>query len=193
MQRCVFGQSTQEACFRFIGVSEEVFDFAMNEPNIGFLLTAQVERASHRHNCPIWQVICIPSWLWLQMNQVGQTAGVGPCFHLPGQAILEFRFFEPQPLGRPRIAGDASQTRLGGPSAMRRLRPGAVTWTQRCSGTWRPGNEALRQAMNPHAETGSPHKETPLRPFFLGGVGGGHMEPKNQEGVPLPKGDSFSS
>ena len=28
-----------------------------------------------------------------------QTAGFGPCFHLPGQAILEFRFFEPQPNG----------------------------------------------------------------------------------------------
>ena len=32
----------------------------------------------------------------LKFSQEGQTAGVGPCFHL-GQPILEFRFFEPQP------------------------------------------------------------------------------------------------
>ena len=36
-------------------------------------------------------------WVWLKMKQEGQTAGFGPCFHLPGQPILEFRFFEPQP------------------------------------------------------------------------------------------------
>ena len=35
-------------------------------------------------------------WVWLKIKQ-GQTAGVGPCFHLPGQPILEFRFFEPRP------------------------------------------------------------------------------------------------
>ena len=35
--------------------------------------------------------------MWLKIKQEGQTAGVGPCFHLPGQPILEFRFFEPQP------------------------------------------------------------------------------------------------
>ena len=27
----------------------------------------------------------------------GQTAGFGPCFHLPGQPILEIRLFEPLP------------------------------------------------------------------------------------------------
>ena len=37
-------------------------------------------------------------WLWLKNKQEGQTAGFGPCFHLPiGQPILEFRFFEPRP------------------------------------------------------------------------------------------------
>ena len=33
-------------------------------------------------------------WVWLKIKQEGQTAGFGPCFHLPGQPILEFRFFE---------------------------------------------------------------------------------------------------
>ena len=32
-------------------------------------------------------------WVWLKIKQEGQTAGFGPCFHLPGQAILEFRLF----------------------------------------------------------------------------------------------------
>ena len=32
-------------------------------------------------------------WVWLKLKQEGQTAGFDPCFHLPGQAILEFRFF----------------------------------------------------------------------------------------------------
>ena len=36
-------------------------------------------------------------WAWLKIKDLGQTAGFGPCFHLPGQPILEFRFFEPQP------------------------------------------------------------------------------------------------
>ena len=36
-------------------------------------------------------------WLWVKIKKGGQTAGVGPCFHLPGQAMLEFRFVEPQP------------------------------------------------------------------------------------------------
>ena len=31
-----------------------------------------------------------------KLNRRGY-AGFGPCFHLPGQAILEFLFFEPQP------------------------------------------------------------------------------------------------
>ena len=34
-------------------------------------------------------------WVWLENKQEGQTAGLGPCFRLPGQASLEFRFFEP--------------------------------------------------------------------------------------------------
>ena len=37
------------------------------------------------------------TWLWLKIKQEGQTAGLGPCFHLPGQPILEFRFLETQP------------------------------------------------------------------------------------------------
>ena len=32
-------------------------------------------------------------WVWLKIKQEGQTAGFGPCFHLPGQPIVEFRFF----------------------------------------------------------------------------------------------------
>ena len=40
-------------------------------------------------------------WVWLKIKRSeGQTAGFGPCFHLPGQLILEFRFFEPQPFGK---------------------------------------------------------------------------------------------
>ena len=31
-------------------------------------------------------------WLKIKRSE-GQTAGFGPCFHLPGQPILEFRFF----------------------------------------------------------------------------------------------------
>ena len=27
-------------------------------------------------------------WVWLKIYELGQNAGVGPCFHLPGQAIL---------------------------------------------------------------------------------------------------------
>ena len=38
-------------------------------------------------------------WLKIRRSE-GQTAGCGPCFHLPGQPILEFRFFEPPPLRR---------------------------------------------------------------------------------------------
>ena len=34
-----------------------------------------------------------PIWVWLKVKQEGQTAGSGPCFHLPGQPMLEFRFF----------------------------------------------------------------------------------------------------
>ena len=33
--------------------------------------------------------------IWLKIHQQGQTAGVGPCVHLPGQPILEYRFSEP--------------------------------------------------------------------------------------------------
>ena len=39
----------------------------------------------------------ISIWVWLKIKEEGQTAGFGPCFHLPGQPILEFHFFEPQP------------------------------------------------------------------------------------------------
>ena len=35
-------------------------------------------------------------WVWLKIKQEG-TAGSDPCFHLPGQPILEFRSFGPQP------------------------------------------------------------------------------------------------
>ena len=28
-----------------------------------------------------------PIWVWLKIIREGQTAGFGPCFHLPGQAI----------------------------------------------------------------------------------------------------------
>ena len=35
--------------------------------------------------------------MWLKIKELGQTAGFGPCFHLPGQPILEFRFLEPRP------------------------------------------------------------------------------------------------
>ena len=35
-------------------------------------------------------------WVWLKMKELGQTAGFCPCFHLPGQPILELRFFEPR-------------------------------------------------------------------------------------------------
>ena len=31
----------------------------------------------------------IPCWVWLKIKQQGQTAGCGPCFHIPGQPILD--------------------------------------------------------------------------------------------------------
>ena len=31
--------------------------------------------------------------LWLRIKQEGQTAGFGPCFHFPGQPMLEFPVF----------------------------------------------------------------------------------------------------
>ena len=31
-------------------------------------------------------------WVWLKIKQQGQTAGFGPCSHLPGQAILVLVF-----------------------------------------------------------------------------------------------------
>ena len=41
----------------------------------------------------------VAKWVFCKIEQEGQTAGVGPCSHLPGQPILEFRCFEPQPTG----------------------------------------------------------------------------------------------
>ena len=35
-------------------------------------------------------------WVWLKIKQEGQTARLGPCFHLPG-FHFGYRFFEPQP------------------------------------------------------------------------------------------------
>ena len=39
-----------------------------------------------------------PIWVWLNIQQEGQTAGVGPCFHLPvflvGTGFLSHRHFE---------------------------------------------------------------------------------------------------
>ena len=46
---------------------------------------------------PAFACLVVSMWVWLEIKRSeGQTAGVGPCFH-PGQPILEFRFFEPQP------------------------------------------------------------------------------------------------
>ena len=45
-----------------------------------------------------------PIWLWLKIKPEGQTAGFGPCFHLPRQAMLEFRFFEPPPYSPPVVS-----------------------------------------------------------------------------------------
>ena len=58
-------------------------------------------------------LLSIPMWMWLKIKRSeGQTAGLGPCFHLPGQAILEFRFFEPQP--RASIANCSGKRETGG-------------------------------------------------------------------------------
>ena len=41
----------------------------------------------------------VPEWPCLKIKQGGGGyAGFGPCFHLPGQAILGHRFVEPQPI-----------------------------------------------------------------------------------------------
>ena len=42
-----------------------------------------------------WAALKEAPHMWLQI----EPAGFGPCFHLPGQPILEFQFFEPQPHG----------------------------------------------------------------------------------------------
>ena len=49
--------------------------------------------ASENHSC-ILRNVGFSNWVWLKIKQEGQTAGFGPCFHLPGQPILEYRFFE---------------------------------------------------------------------------------------------------
>ena len=33
-----------------------------------------------------WDCVEGPKWVWLKIKQEGQTAGFGPCFHLPGLA-----------------------------------------------------------------------------------------------------------
>ena len=38
-------------------------------------------RPAHVKGCAFWRV---PFWVWLKIKQEGQTAGFGPCFHLPG-------------------------------------------------------------------------------------------------------------
>ena len=49
------------------------------------------------------QTIRFMGWSVMHLNGCGSKlnrrgyAGFGPCFHLPGQPILEFQFFEPQP------------------------------------------------------------------------------------------------
>ena len=57
------------------------------------------QSATFMHNIYIYIYIYIYIWAWLKIKQEGQTAGFGPCFHLPiGQPSLEFLcFFEPQP------------------------------------------------------------------------------------------------
>ena len=39
---------------------------------------------SKRLLCPVAVQDVQDKWLWLKIKQQGQTAGVGPCFHLPG-------------------------------------------------------------------------------------------------------------
>ena len=47
-----------------------------------------------------------------KLNRRGY-AGFGPCFHLPGQPVLEIRFFEPQPYVSPRSQVLSKSQRLG--------------------------------------------------------------------------------
>ena len=60
-------------------------------------------------------------WVWLKIKQEGQTAGFGPCFHLPGQPILEFRLFEPQPNPLTSSAAPPSASGVASPGRRRRL------------------------------------------------------------------------
>ena len=78
-----------------------------------------------------------PTWMWLKIKKQGQTAGFGPCFHLPVLVhvkpvlvhVLAFRFFEPQPLktwldtsrlpnGRPGAFGESSFQKRGAFAAL---------------------------------------------------------------------------
>ena len=59
-----------------------------------------------------------PGWLKIKRSE-GQTAGFGPCFHLPGQAILEFSGFLNSP--RPYVQNlQASKFQLLRPWAPKR-------------------------------------------------------------------------
>ena len=66
--------------------------------------------------------IRLPIWVWLKIKEEGQTADFGPCFHLPGQPILEHRFFEPQPfVPMPTSLCDALLIAFKTQSAVKRL------------------------------------------------------------------------
>ena len=65
-----------------------------------------------------WRVIRgFPIWVWLKIKQEGRVPQVWyPCFHLPGQPILEFRFFEfATPIYPLRIRGKPTNSGLQGP------------------------------------------------------------------------------
>ena len=61
-------------------------------------------------------------WLWLRIKPGGQAAG-GPWFHLPGQPILEFRVFEPQPYGLETLGPQMSSKGLQGLRAISLFQP----------------------------------------------------------------------
>ena len=77
-------------------------------------------RASHFHTLmasPLGhQPPDIPLRVWLNTKE-GQTAGLGPCFHFPGQPILDFQLFAPHPprlaLGHGRVAGGGRRPQRG--------------------------------------------------------------------------------
>ena len=99
-------------------------------------------------------------WAWLKIKRLdGQTAGFGPCFHLPGQPILEFRFFETQPYQFVSVATiflESTSDRR--PDCSRQL--GNRDFSEKAN-TFTPHMKPARGSLEKDALTGTPKHQVP--------------------------------